>query len=167
MAHAQAADAQAWLAPQVIPHPPQLRGSVVKLVQYWGGLTPGGHASLFAQAQFPATQERPFEQACPQPPQLDLSVCVFTQAPEQSVAPGLQTHAAAWQVPSPQAKLHAPQLLASVCLFTQRGPQASGVADGQAHVPAVHVAEAGQLRPQYPQWLGSLWRSTQVPLHAV
>jgi hypothetical protein len=157
---------QTWFEAQATPHPPQLRGSVSKLTHWVGVAGGGGHASP-VQVHSPAEQENPDGQVMPQPPQFWRSACVFTQAPEQSVAPALQTQAAAWQVPKPQAKLHEPQLLASVCLFTQRGPQASGVAAGQVHAPAVQVAVAGQLMPQSPQWLGSVWRSTQAPLHAV
>lgn len=58
---------------------------------------PSHSAWPVGHVQTPATQLEPPAQACPQPPQLPLSVCVFTQEPLQLVG-----------VVPPQATVQAP-----------------------------------------------------------
>jgi hypothetical protein len=76
-------------------------------------------------------------------------VAVSTQVPVVGAAAGqkatvagvvLHTHAAAWQVPSPQSWPQVPQLAVLVWKSTHSTPQAFGFAAGQLQIPAAHVA---------------------------
>jgi len=63
-------------------------------------------------------------------------------------------------LPAAQTVVQLPQCWGSVSVLVQKAeapePQALGVADGQPHVPLVHVWPAGQTTPQPPQLLASV-----------
>jgi hypothetical protein len=68
-----------------------------------------------AQPHTLALHTRPLEHTVPQPPQLEGSVVVSTQAPLQYVLPGAQPHTPCWQLRPPAQMLpHWPQLALSV-----------------------------------------------------
>jgi hypothetical protein len=98
----------------------------------------------------PALQVCPIAQTRPHAPQLLLSVCVFTQVPEQLVCPALHIivegrHVPAVHVcPAGQTLPQAPQLLTSVWVLTQRPPHSvsAPVHIGAAHVPIVQTKPA-------------------------
>ncbi len=60
-----------------------------------------------------------------------------------------------------------PQFALSLLRLTQAPLQMSGMLEGHAHAPAVHVAPVGHLVPHAPQLPVSVFRSAQVPLQSV
>jgi len=93
-------------------------------------------------------------QTVSQPPQLRVSVCVFTQTPWQGLCPPGQTMTEVQtpfrhMSPALQALLHLPQFLSSVAKSTQIPPQ-SLVPVGQLsrHTPPWQVCPLGQIVPQ-------------------
>ncbi len=114
-------------------------------------VVPAGHT------QAPAEQNVPPAQNTPHAPQLNVSVCVFTHRPKQSVWPA--GHAAqdpamqAW--PAGQTTPHMPQLLTSLATVRHTPLQLSCPA-GQTHTPAEHVMPAMQNRPHAPQLIESV-----------
>jgi hypothetical protein len=106
----------------------------------------------------------------PQPPQLLLSVFVFTHAPPHmtcivgqpvSVQPPA-THAC----PAPHFVPQAPQFWKSVCVSKQVVPQ-SVFPTSQPQLPARHAWLLGQAIPQPPQFAASLFVSMHLPLQSV
>ena len=102
-------------------------------------------------------------------PQLNLSVCRFTQAPEgQRVKPGAQTHVPALHISvlGGQERLQIPQWTWLVRVSVQL-PLQSVCPDGQPQTPAVHTCSSlGQVLKQRPQLVRSFDLLTQVPLHS-
>jgi hypothetical protein len=109
------------------------------------------------QAQLPEEQAWPAEQACPQVPQLEVSVATALQVPAQHASP------------APQAVSQVPQWAAFVCRSKQPGDpravQSVRPAELQAQLPAAQRVFPGsvQASPQVPQFWGSTARSLQVP----
>ncbi len=116
----------------------------------------------------------PWVQRMPQPPQLFRSVVVSAQViwlPKVAhiIAPVLQVHVPAAQVPSPQACPHVPQLLVSVWRLAQppaipKLPVQAVSPVGQVQAPETQVAPVPQLCPHIPQLAGSELVSVQVGL---
>src|SRR5579859_4256507 len=89
-------------------------------------------------------------QLCPQVPQFDGSVDLFTQVPLQSaVGAGHEQAPAVQVIPPLQTVPHAPQLVLSVCLFTQT-PLHSVSPVGHVHVPPVHIVPPVHVMPHPP-----------------
>jgi hypothetical protein len=94
-------------------------------------IVPLGHVQLPAEHTFPPLQ------ATPQPPQLLLSVCVFTHAPPQFVVPPIHVveHVPLMHTwPVVHAIVQLPQCIASVAVLMQV-PLQSVVPLGHAHAP--------------------------------
>jgi hypothetical protein len=121
---------------QVFPHPPQLAGLFVMLVQT-GGVPQ--RLVLVGHTQTPPVQTLPPVQAIPQPPQLFGSSFVSTQAPVQFVVPFGQVVVQVIEhtcvelhiVPQP------PQFCGSVVVSTQTPPHS--VPGAQPHVPPLQT----------------------------
>ena len=79
--HVGVLPAQIEPGPHLVPHEPQLLGSVFATQTLEQIMSPVG------QVHVPLWQILPPVQACPQPPQLFASVLVFTQTPLQNIPP--------------------------------------------------------------------------------
>jgi hypothetical protein len=144
----QVPEEQVWPDAQAVPQPPQFLGSVEMFVQTAEEPVPQiCFGELHTQAA--AVHTSPAMQTFSQPPQFAPLVAVSTHLPVVKARGGQivtvagvvsHTHAAAWQVPSPQSRPQAPQLAVLVWKSTHSTPHLSGFADGQMHCPAVHVA---------------------------
>jgi hypothetical protein len=75
---------QTCMFPQVIPQPPQFRGSLSVFAHEFPQRVPLG------QAHCPVVQTRPVAQRTPQAPQLALLLVRFTHAFPQAVSPAPQ-----------------------------------------------------------------------------
>src|SRR5579872_3197764 len=157
--------AQAAPEGQTLLQPPQLFGSPVVSMQ-----APLQRLSEPVQPHALLVQVAPEGHARPQPLQLALSFLVSTQAPLQRRSEPVQTHAppaqcvAEGQAPASQP----PQWLALVDVLTHAPLQsisAPASVVGQAHAPLMQLCPVAHLLAHRPQLLGSLFVSTQVPLH--
>jgi len=144
----QTRDEQVWPAGHTMPQVPQFLESVEVLVQTAEGV-PGQVVLGERHWHVDAEQTSAGTQALLQPPQFAPLVAVSTHLPVVKARGGQivtvagvvsHTHAAAWQIPSPQSWPQAPQLAVLVWKSTHSRPHLSGFADGQLHCPAAHVA---------------------------
>ena len=94
-------------------------------------------------------------QTRPQEPQLLLSVCVFTQTPEQFVSPDWQltAHVPPLQTwPEAQTRPQAPQLAMSLCVLTQAPEQFTWPSwQFKTQTPTLQIWPEAQARPHAPQ----------------
>jgi hypothetical protein len=180
--HPQTPLLQVRPAGQLVPHPPQLFRSVLKLKHPIVGvvhlLNPVAHENVqLLLEQIGWALAIVVVHTFPHAPQLLRSVDSFTQAPPpalaQNVSPAVvqlsqlpvsQANPLAQRVPQP------PQLLLSVCKFTH----AVGLAAGQGvrpvehpQTPALQLRGAVQVLLQAPQLALSVCRSVQVPEQSV
>jgi hypothetical protein len=132
---------------QLLPHEPQLEGSVARVVQRPLQLSALGAAQV---AHLPPVHADPAAQALLQTPQLAGSFWRSTQVLPQAACPPPHTHCPAVQVaPAAQAVAQSPQWVASVWRFTQLVPQ---IVPGGSHIGgAPPVPEADDvLAPPVP-----------------
>lgn len=108
-------------------------------------------------------------QAAPHPPQLPLSVSVFTQVAPHRVVPDGHTHApVTHRAPPVHAAPQVPQFAASVWRFTHAPLQfVVPVPQVEAHAPLVHTLNAPHAVPQVPQFALSVCVFTHTPLQRV
>jgi hypothetical protein len=122
------------------------------------------------QTHMPPSQVRPSSQTVPQAPQFWSLVCRSVQMPLQNTLPAGQVHMLATQVLPPSH-------------FFPQAPQFRMSDSRRAHVPLhwvylagqpeLHVplwqtgVFAGQARPHWLQFAGSVWVLVQAPLHSV
>jgi hypothetical protein len=92
---------------------------------------------------------------------------VSTHAPLQSVSiPQSAAHTPALQTsPEGHMTVQAPQLSGSLVVSVQVPPQ-SACPKGHEQTPPEHVAPAPHGASHAPQWLVSVWVSTQAALHS-
>jgi hypothetical protein len=180
---------QIWPLVQAVAHLPQLRLSVIVLVQLllqlvWPeGQPPASLPPLLLPASFPPlpllvqaplVQVEPEAQAFAHLPQFFESVEVLAQVPEQLTSPPEQVVA---QAPELQAwvPVHAwpqlPQLVVLDWVLTQvplvAGHSVCGLVQVTPHVPLLQAWPLGQAWAQLPQsWL-LVWRFTQAFEQAV
>lgn len=147
---------QVWPLGQRLVHPPQWLLSVCRLTQalpHWSKLASQAKPQVPA-AHVAVALATVVVQTASQPPQLRVSVSVFTQTPWQGICPPGQTMTLVqtpfWQIsPVPQACVQLPQFLTSVAKSTQVPPQLF-VPVGQLsrHTPPWQVCPLGQIVPQ-------------------
>ena len=94
---------QAWLAPHVAPHSPQLAGSFVRFAH---PLVHRARPAPHAAVHIPRLQTLPPWQAVPQVPQLAWLVCRFWQIPAGFMgSPAVQTVSPIWHPQTPFVQL--------------------------------------------------------------
>jgi hypothetical protein len=165
------------LAPavQTVPHAPQLRGSLARLVH---ASPQSARGSAHVAAHAPAAHTDPAAQVVPQPPQRVLSVRVFASQPfaglrSQSAKPAahdVMAHAPAAQVDvalgSAHARPQAPQCAAAVSVLVSQPLEATASQSPEpatqrstVHAPAAHPFDATlgseHALPHAPQLAGS------------
>jgi hypothetical protein len=151
----QAPAVQSAPAGQARPQPPQLAESVLGSVQYIfpvGGSTQTtvGAWHIGEPAHAPLWQLVPAGQTLPQTPQLAGSLSRFAH----QVLP-----VAVVQVPKPAPQDVSPPTVPIVVVELPPLPPLPVPPLPESHRPALHIAPAGQIRPQPPQLAGSLVKS--------
>ncbi len=148
---------------QVMPHMPQLKGSVSVLEQKSAPkavqLMPPSDAQV---SHMPPVQVPPTSQVVMQSPQAKGSVEVMAQKPPQSMVPGEQTHTPDTQdSPDAQSLPQKPQLASSADRSAQYAPQFTSPG-AHMQIPPAQVPPIGQALPQKPQLSTSLVVSVQA-----
>lgn len=148
--------------PHVVPHAPQLAGSLRVFTQPAPqSVRPGRHSHT------PPAQASSSAQVVPQSPQRVGSFAKSKHsapAPGHACVPAAQVHAPETQtsVP-PQRTPQPPQLSGSALGSRHLPPHAMSPAIGHTQPPEMHIVPAGQLLPHAPQFRASLETSLQTP----
>ncbi len=156
------------------PQPPQLPLSVCVLISqpFVGSLSqlakPVPHAVIAQALAVHALVALESAHACPQTPQFDESVAVFTQVLPQRVRPAPQVHVPPTQVCVPtHARPQAPQFAMSVLRFASQPSDAAALQFAKpvrhpmttqppALQPLLDACASAQVVPHEPQFAGSL-----------
>ena len=174
----QTPDLHAWPAPQSVPQPPQLAGSMSVLVQSEEAPLPQWLGSFAGQLQTPLAQLSPAGQSAPpsreaQVPQFCGSVWKLVQKPALPLpqwfgsaeghahAPALHDSPPGQTAPPSPAQL--PQLFGSLCGFVHCPPHSCSPATqltAQTPLP-LQISPAGQAPEQPPQWSESVLKLVQ------
>jgi hypothetical protein len=147
-----------------IPHDPQFELSDFKSTHDAAhALRPVPHIA----SHLPALHTCIAVHAVPHAPQLFGSFAVSTHDPLQVVVPCGQTQALPLQISVDEhAVPHAPQLRGSLVVSTQEAAHLVSMPEQLAEqTPRSQTCALVQAAVQVPQWLGSVDRSTQEPLH--
>lgn len=163
-----------WPFMQRLPHVPQLRGSLWRIVQIDPPMGPPAHVdSPAGQRQLPFVHVAPAGHWLPQLPQLPLLVSKSTHVvPMRAMHEVRPAEQPCWQLPlrhiwpRMQRLPHAPQLFGSVDTSVHWFVQYV-CPPPHVHMPAVQLPPVPHAFAHAPQSNGSVWRLTHEPPQSV